>query len=36
MVTQEPEWFVARMKQLFKGVTTAEHRGYVVVSAIRK
>lgn len=36
MVTQQLEWFVARMKQLFKDVQSSEHRGYSVVTAVRK
>lgn len=36
MVTRQPEWFVARMKQLFGQVRSESHRGYEVVSAVRK
>ncbi|QDU37061.1 Ribosomal RNA small subunit methyltransferase C [Maioricimonas rarisocia] len=36
MVTKHPDWFLARMEQLFNDVTTEEHRGYQVVSAVQR
>lgn len=36
MVTKRPEWFEARMQQLFKGEPQiVEHRGYFIVSTTR-
>lgn len=36
MVTKHPEWFLARMDQLFDDVTTEPHRGYEIVSAVQR
>jgi len=35
-VTKQAEWFEARMKQLFRDVTTVEARGYLVVRGRQK
>jgi 16S rRNA (guanine1207-N2)-methyltransferase len=34
MVTKAPDWFVARMSQLFDDVTVEEHRGFQIVRGV--